>query len=129
MIPFFKKVFNDFDFRHFGGFFPQNLTASVLSCYELLTSCKISTKKKLKSQFQSWFIRANRKSELVSQQEMTYYFQVSCVCACVRACVWRGGKRRGEHESWIQHVKQILRFSKGKRFSWNRIFSLLVFVL
>ena len=40
MIPFFKKVFNDLDFRHFGGFFPQNLTASVLSCYELLTSCK-----------------------------------------------------------------------------------------
>ena len=95
MIPFFKKVFNDLDFRHFGGFFPQNLTASVLSCYELLTSCKISTTKKLKSQFQSWFIRTNRKSELVSQQEMTYYFQVSCVCACVRACVWRGEKGGG----------------------------------
>ena len=142
-------IFRSFIFSHFQPkqmihFSKKSLTTLILGTlgffsqkfdcfsFELLWTPDIMqniNNKKLKSQFQSWFIRASRKSELVNQQEMTIIFKwvlcvCVCVCACLRACVWRG-----EHESWIQHVKQILRFSKRKRFSWNRIFSLLVFVL
>ena len=128
MIPFFKKVFNDLDFRHFGGFSPKIWLLQFWVVMNSWHHAKYQQKKKLKSQFQSWFIRANQKSELVSQQEMTYYFQVSCVCACVvRVC--GGGKKEGGARILNTARQTNFKIFKREAFFWNRIFSLLVFVL